>query len=830
MRRKIQKVWLTVIIVVSILSFLIGAGVLLRSFKISTLGTTIFEPPHNEISGSLDGRRVLFISSYNEESPVFQKEREGVLSVFSSVNVGMDVEFMNARAFPTEDNEKLFYNLLKYRLSEVKKYDAVIAGDDDALSFVERHQISLFEGLPIVFLGVSDLDRAQRASQNPWITGCLERFEFDALLDVALAQNPGAESLVAIYDGSNTASGNLAQLFSLKINYPNLFFRGINTASLSLNQIKKEIAALGKDSIVICLSGFEDGDGLTYNVAEVASYVTESASVPVYTNISGSMGLGFLGGRLVDMKDCGERAANMLLEVFHGKSLADLPMETDCKSDFIFDYKVAKSFHIETKSVPNGTKWINRYSIFWMKNGGVVVSILFMALGVLGIFIVLLFERHRSKLIAHQLSESHDKLKFMVTHDFLTGLPNLQAAHKIISDLIQQEKKFSAVRINITNFKGINDSYTHICGDAVLREIAGILQSLGDEDYFAARDSSEFILVFKSGCLSEASSHFASLKQKLISVPFEFNGSSFTINTKMGIVSVLPGDNYSTDLVMTDVDYALLNAKSDPKVHYKFFTEQMKEELRTTKEIVRILDEACNEDGFEPVFQPQISIETGDVFGYESLCRLKDHTISPALFIPVAESNGFITKIGRIMTEKVVQQMAALRDEGHPLKQFAINYSAGQIVDTGYVDFLRGLLKKYDIPPHKIEIEITESLYLGKNSDSEALFRQLEELGVNLALDDFGTGYSSISYLTYLPVGVVKIDKTMVDVYLHDGKDVLIQNIISMVHSLGMKLVAEGIEEEWQYEKLKDFDCDVIQGYYFSKPLPGQEVKHFRVS
>ena len=127
------------------------------------------------------------------------------------------------------------------------------------------------------------------------------------------------------------------------------------------------------------------------------------------------------------------------------------------------------------------------------------------------------------------------------------------------------------------------------------------------------------------------------------------------------------------------------------------------------------------------------------------------------------------------------------------------------------------------------EIEITESLYLGKDQDSASLFAQLEDLGVNLALDDFGTGYSSISYLTYVPVGVVKIDKTMVDIYLHDGKDVLIENIINMVHSLGMKLIAEGIEEEWQYEKLKKFDCDVIQGYYFSKPMRGSDVKKFSV-
>ncbi|MBR1615096.1 MAG: EAL domain-containing protein, partial [Treponema sp.] len=235
---------------------------------------------------------------------------------------------------------------------------------------------------------------------------------------------------------------------------------------------------------------------------------------------------------------------------------------------------------------------------------------------------------------------------------------------------------------------------------------------------------------------------------------------------------------------------------------------------------------------------PQVITKDDSVFGYEALTRLrledengKIRIVPPVDFIPVAEKSGYIAKIGRIITEKTILAMVNWRNNGMKLRKASINFSAAQIADSGYVSYLEDLLKKHNIAPKLICIEITESLFLGNRKQATELFEQFKKLGVQLALDDFGTGYSSLSYLAYLPVDIVKIDKTMVDNYLSvPDKSVFVENIVNLVHSLNMKLIVEGIETKWQYDKIKMLGGDYIQGYFFSKPILPEEVETFKVN
>jgi EAL domain-containing protein (putative c-di-GMP-specific phosphodiesterase class I) len=244
---------------------------------------------------------------------------------------------------------------------------------------------------------------------------------------------------------------------------------------------------------------------------------------------------------------------------------------------------------------------------------------------------------------------------------------------------------------------------------------------------------------------------------------------------------------------------------------------------------------ACENDGFFVMFQPQLMAKDDSIFGFEALTRLKmtdsqgrTRIVSPGDFIPVAEKSGYIAKIGRIITEKTIMAMVSWRQRGIKLHKVSINFSAAQMSDEGYVDYLSALLKKNNITPKLICIEITESLFLGNRKQATELFEQFKSLGVQLALDDFGTGYSSLSYLAYLPVDIVKIDKSMVDNYLAiPEKAVFVENIVNLVHSLNMKLVVEGVETKWQYDKIKMLGGDYIQGYFFSEPILPEEVETF---
>ncbi|MDF2487254.1 MAG: hypothetical protein K0R46_3422, partial [Herbinix sp.] len=209
----------------------------------------------------------------------------------------------------------------------------------------------------------------------------------------------------------------------------------------------------------------------------------------------------------------------------------------------------------------------------------------------------------------------------------------------------------------------------------------------------------------------------------------------------------------------------------------------------------------------------------------EALLRLNDHNISPGIFIPVAEETGHIIEIGRWITEEAIMQLDSWRKKGYQEKIVSINYSSKQMRDKHYITYLKHLLKEYDISPKFIEIEITESIFLEDDTQTLEFLKELKEAGIKIALDDFGTGYSSLNYLTYIPVDKLKLDKSINDKFLLSENIGVMDSIISLAHSLRLKITAEGIEDMDKYLQLRNSGCDYIQGYLFSKPLKAEEIE-----
>ena len=270
----------------------------------------------------------------------------------------------------------------------------------------------------------------------------------------------------------------------------------------------------------------------------------------------------------------------------------------------------------------------------------------------------------------------------------------------------------------------------------------------------------------------------------------------------------------------------------EAKLHGKnsvfVYAEELKAKAREEKWIVEKIKDAIDNDGFVILYQPKVDSKTEATSGFEALVRMKEPGLNPGKFIPVAEKNGWIWRIGRITTELVIKQLAMWRREGRELYPVSVNYSSNQLSDSGYIDFLERTLREYNVPPELLEIEITEGMFLDKTAQADALFDRFKALGIRLLMDDFGTGYSSLGYLTYIPVDVIKLDKSLVDNYLVDGKDSFIDNVIRLVHDLGKKMIVEGVEDKRQFERLKHFGADMIQGFYFSKPIPPDEAIRFR--
>ncbi|MCR4641115.1 MAG: EAL domain-containing protein [Lachnospiraceae bacterium] len=427
--------------------------------------------------------------------------------------------------------------------------------------------------------------------------------------------------------------------------------------------------------------------------------------------------------------------------------------------------------------------------------------------------------------LKNAVENEHQNLIYKAQHDELLDIFNRRYAMEFLKEAEGTLNSVSYVMVDIEGFKGINATYGHETADDILKKVAMDLKLLAlEKRWLLSRYSGDQFLIMLNEPMTE---DHPSLKliQEVFAKPYVSGSIELHMSVSIGVCNadgILGVEDH-----INNAEEAMFVAKNLGRGRIFFYSEELQEKARREKYIRECIKEAFENDGFYMVYQPKVDAQKLKLYGYEALIRLKTKGIGPGEFIPVAENCGWIWRIGRITTELVVRQLAAWRDEGRTLYPVSVNFSSNQISDAGYVDFLQKLLDEYDIPAKYIEIEITESIFLDRNSQTEDLFGRFKDMGIRLLMDDFGTGYSSLAYLTYIPVDVIKLDKSLVDNYLVDGKDSFINDVIRLTHDLDKEMTIEGVEEKWQYYRLKDFGADTIQGYYFSKPLMPEEAIAF---
>lgn len=306
--------------------------------------------------------------------------------------------------------------------------------------------------------------------------------------------------------------------------------------------------------------------------------------------------------------------------------------------------------------------------------------------------------------------------------------------------------------------------------------------------------------------------------------PIKVESEALFVSVSMGVTRY-PRDSRNVNDLIMNADIAMYHVKNHGKNNHIYYDKHMMNDLKEKAFIEKTLRQVLVDNNLRLVYQPQIDTLSGEVMGYEALVRMPDNAISPAKFIPVAEETGMIVDIGRRVTKEVVLELANLKRNGITPKTISINFSVKQIRDIGYIEYLKDLLLKHSVEAEYIDIEITESVMVENQEETLKYLKGLKDIGVSISLDDFGTGYSSLNYLTYLPVDKIKLDKSLSDKFLLNEKNTVILNIIALAHSLSLKVTAEGIESQDQYETLKGVKCDYIQGYYFDKPLEKDEFE-----
>jgi diguanylate cyclase (GGDEF)-like protein len=421
-----------------------------------------------------------------------------------------------------------------------------------------------------------------------------------------------------------------------------------------------------------------------------------------------------------------------------------------------------------------------------------------------------------------------EEMDYQAKYDPLTSLPNRLSIDNKLNEWIESHTKkdeiIAVTFMDLDHFKQINDSKGHAYGDSLLIQVAERIQSLMPEDsYFGRFGGDEFIILQRA-----KKKNFFDIRSTLreihlsFSQPFVLHEHTLYVTPSMG-VSLYPTDAMSREQLIANADTALYKAKEAGRNRMIFFNFEMKEVFEKQLLMEQGLREALKNGEFLLHFQPQISMETNQTESLEALIRWKHPEwgmISPAEFIPIAESTGHIQAIGDWVMEESIREIDSLHKAYPHVKRIAINVSVLQLREPSFIGRIKELLAKYRVPTRLIELEITESLLVDGGDEMIKKLSTLKEMGLSIALDDFGTGFSSLNYLRLLPINRVKIDKEFISQMQENVKvDAIVQSIIDLSHLLEFDVVAEGVERLDQLNHLKNWNVDVIQGYYFSRPL-----------
>jgi diguanylate cyclase (GGDEF)-like protein len=413
--------------------------------------------------------------------------------------------------------------------------------------------------------------------------------------------------------------------------------------------------------------------------------------------------------------------------------------------------------------------------------------------------------------------------------DPLTGLANrVRMQHGLDQALARRAggaQPLALFLLDLDRFKAVNDTLGHQTGDALLKQVAQRLQrAFGEAALVGRLGGDEFQVVIPGDLDREELSNIARSVIASLSIPYMIKGASITIGCSVGIATA-PLDGEEADTLIRNADLALYAAKGDGRGVHKFFQPSLLAQAQLRKQLEDDLREALVENQLSIVYQPQVSMRTDSIVGYEALLRWTHPVrgaISPANFIPVAEESGLIEPIG----EWVLRSAAAAAAKWPGTARVAINVSAIQFSKPGFPALVESALAHSGLAPERLELEITESVFLGGGDATDATFRSLKALGVRLALDDFGTGYSSLGYLKAAPFDKIKIDQSFVRGAKAEGSSdaAIIRAIVTLADALKMETTAEGVEAQDEIAWIREIGCSHIQGYVYGRPVSEMDV------
>ena len=433
-----------------------------------------------------------------------------------------------------------------------------------------------------------------------------------------------------------------------------------------------------------------------------------------------------------------------------------------------------------------------------------------------------------------QLRQQEQYIRHIAYHDPLTGLPNRELFNELLHLALAQAQRHNLNRhlavlfLDLDRFKVINDTLGHDVGDQLLKAVAHRLKECcrREGDIIARRGGDEFIILLPE---LDATQEAARVAQKIIDAfaqAFVLAEHELFISTCIGI-SFFPDDGDDGDTLIRNADMAMYRAKDHGRNQYHLYNLSM--DTQTTRRFTMEINlrKAMERQEFFLNYQPKVDVKTGRVVSFEALVRWRNPElglVEPKRFIPLAEETGLIVQLGEWVLRTACAQNRAWQDAKYPPMRVAVNFSPRQFQILRLADMVEKVLVETNLAPCWLELEVTEGIMLQNMDNTITTLRRLSNLGVHISIDDFGTGYSSLSYIKKLPINTLKIDQSFVnDITSNPDDEAIATAVITMAQSLGLKVIAEGVEEESQARLLDSLECSVMQGFFFSRPLNAKE-------
>lgn len=521
--------------------------------------------------------RILFISSYSLSRDTVQLEIEGIQSAQPDDFI-LDYEFMDTYRVYDDTAMQLFYEGLKYRLSQVEEYDAVILGDDAALRFFLKYREELFLTQPAFYIGVNDEALSKRAEKDPNIKGIMERLPVKENLEKALEIYPEAETVYAIVDDSLTGTAESQNYDAMQKEFPDLNFEKINTSQLTQEELRKQIMGMPENAILIYYCMNEDAEGRQYTNKEAVNFISLYTKIPIlYFLENDRIGENILGGYCFSIKKSAMEVMKTAVKVVRG----DRKMQyVDFKDSGLYVWSLnadmLKKFQISRKYFPDDTVYVNDVPSFWEKNSEIITPIILIVVVLCAISAWLCLDNVKRRKMMKEMEEMKDHLENASQHDFLTGLPNRSKFMSDLQEIIAKKQPCTVIMLDLDNFKGINDTMGHAMGDEALKGVANRLKTLRTPLLTAYRFAGdEFILILRSDN-PKISDNAVMQCLQVFRKPYKMMGKPMDIHGSIG-AACYPADTLDMETLIVCADDAMYAIKKEGKNGYMFYRDLPKD-------------------------------------------------------------------------------------------------------------------------------------------------------------------------------------------------------------------------------------------------------------